>query len=586
MFLINPLDLIGLLFGLAFAYPWALILLPAGRRSWLALALTTLALSLGALTLWMMALALLDALTFGAVIAGVALAFGATMLWILGTQTPYPKEPAPPLTRRIGAAARERPLFAGAVIVTLGIAALIALNALYWPFNDSDAVAIYAEQSRVITRTGEFPSGEGLYEAYPMLLPLSYTYSYMLAGEIDEYLARVVVAALALGTIGAAFELGRALYDEATALSAATLLALTPTFARWASSGYADIPAAFFATMALLFAARLARSGDARDALLLGIMAGLSAWTKNSALPLVGSLAVWLITWQRSSHAVDASIAPTKPPQRALVRIALAGMAVTAGPWYLRNLLLFGHVVPRTVWTEQAERTLTNLVPFLTHPDHFSAPGIVFTLGIALAVYEAWRGGDQAREGARLLLIAALPLAAAWWWMASYDTRFLLVILPIFAVMGGRLLVRAWQRIGSPRRVAYQVALLAVIVALALPSARKAVIFKGDMARDPFMGDVKRHRISVGPVYDVARYLNALPAEGRILSDTTFLPFYVNREGKVEVIVGGLPQRDTLAEYDFLVTSKGRRLPRAVQPEDVEQLIDLGGARVYRVLYR
>jgi len=284
------------------------------------------------------------------------------------------------------------------------------------------------------------------------------------------------------------------------------------------------------------------------------------------------------------------------------VGIALAGMAATAGPWYLRNLLLFGHVVPRTIWTEQAERTLANLVPFLTHPDHFSAPGIVFTLGIALAFYEAWRGGDQAREGARLLLIAALPLAAAWWWMASYDTRFLLVILPIFAVMGGRLLMRAWPRLGSlgraspapaepearirRRALAYQGALLAVIVALALPAARKAVIFKGDMARDPFMGDVKRHRISVGPVYDVARYLNALPAEGRILSDTTFLPFYVNREGKVEVIVGGLPQRDSLAEYDFLVTSKGRRLPRAVQPEDVEQLIDLGGTRVYRVLYR
>ncbi len=254
LFLINPLDVIGVIFALAFAYPWALILIPAERRSADVLSVTTLALSLGGLTLWMMALALVGALRFGAVVAGIVIAFGIGQVWLLRTQAPMIAAARPPVIQRMRTAARQNPLAVGAALIVIGIAALIVFNALYWPFSDDDAVSIYATQSVGIYQTGELPEGEGLYEAYPMLLPLSHVYSYMLAGEVDEYLARMAVAALGVGTLAAAFALGRALYDTATGLSAALLLALTPTFTRWASSGYTDIPAAFFVTLAVLFA--------------------------------------------------------------------------------------------------------------------------------------------------------------------------------------------------------------------------------------------------------------------------------------------------------------------------------------------
>ncbi len=386
LFLINPLDLIGVLFGLVFAYPWALMLLPRERRSPLALIVVTVALSLGALTLWMMALALIGALSFGAVLGGIVLAFAAGQLWVLRTQAVMPGAPQTPLVQRIRTDARQRPLMVGAALVVVGIGALVVFNALYWPFTDDDAVSIYATQSLHIYQTGELLTGEGLYEAYPMLLPLSHVYSYLVAGEVDEYLARIAVAALGAGTLAAVYVLGCALYDPATGLAAAVLLALIPAFARWASSGYTDIPAAFFVTLAVLFAWWFYRHGGARNAFALGVMTGLAAWTKNSALALVVSMGLWLIYilwWQRRGVL---QYAPTT------LLLAAIGFALTAGPWYLRNWIEFGRVVPDTVWTDRAEHTAANLMPFVTDLGFFFLPGIVIAVGIGWAIVMALRG--------------------------------------------------------------------------------------------------------------------------------------------------------------------------------------------------
>ncbi|HVO69175.1 MAG TPA: glycosyltransferase family 39 protein [Aggregatilineaceae bacterium] len=577
MILIDPVDLIGVLLALAFACPWALILLRGERRSWVVLALTTLALSLGVLTWWMMVLALVKELQLGRALAGMGLVFGVGMGWLLRSGPVSPGMPRVSL-RNLLTAARGQPLAAGAALVLALLAALIVFNALYWPFHDDDAVSIYAMQSRRVYQTRGLLVGSGLYEAYPMLLPLSYTYSYMVAGQIDEYLARVMVAALGVGALGAAFVLGRALYDWRVGLSATTLLALTPSFTRWASSGYTDVPVSFFVTLAALFGGWLLHHRSVSTAVLLGIMVGLAAWTKNSALTLMGSLGLWLAYVSRGPGIT-----------RRQAGAALGALAVTAGPWYVRNLLLFGHAVPKTVWADQARHTAANLLPLLTNPRLFSVPGVIFTAGLGLALVEVVRGSHDRRDRASLLLIVVLPFGAAWWWLASYDTRFLLAVLPVVAVMGGHLLVQAEEAVWGarrPLRPAYQAVLLVALVALALPAMSKAVMFKRDILRDPLMSDEKRHEVSLGPIYNVAQYLNALPAQGTVLSDNYFLPFHVEQAGRVEVVVGGLPRRENLALYTYLVYSPGHRLQKLIQASDVRLLADIQGYRVYQVLYR
>src|SRR5262249_30979599 len=138
------------------------------------------------------------------------------------------------------------------------------------------------------------PQGQ-LYETYPMLVPLSYAFTHQAAGWIDEYLAELIPALLSVGVIGAAYLLGRELFNRSTGLIAALLIAMTPTFAQWASAGYVDLPCGFFYGMSAVFLARHDRTRSWPDALLAGVMAGLAAWTKNSGLLIVLSIGGWIV---------------------------------------------------------------------------------------------------------------------------------------------------------------------------------------------------------------------------------------------------------------------------------------------------
>jgi len=229
MLLIDARDVLPALAGLVFAYPWAALALGRGRTPLLT-ALVTLALSLGALTLAMLGLALAGALSRNAIWAMMAIVLGAGLALLAR------RERTPRRRGRI-AWLRAEPLAAVALGVTGLMLLLIMFNLLYWPFNDDDAVSIYAPQSRAIYETRALPRDGGLYEAYPLLVPLSYTYAHLVAGELDEYLARGFAAALALGAFGAAGALGATLYDRRTGLIAALLLALTPIFVLFRGAG-------------------------------------------------------------------------------------------------------------------------------------------------------------------------------------------------------------------------------------------------------------------------------------------------------------------------------------------------------------
>ena len=571
MILVAPLHLLGALWGLVFAAPWAWWLTPSLRRSGVALATLTLALSLGTLTLGMLALTWAGALTRGAVLGWTLGVCGAGMVvaWRAGLRPPQRRPQAPDL-----GVLRSHPVAVGAVLIILGLAALITLEAVYWPFSADDAVSIYADHSRHIYQARALPQGEGLYEAYPMLLPFSHVYAYLLAGQIHEYLARVAVAALAWGTLGATFALGRALYGWRTGLTAATLLALTPEFARWAAAGYTDIPAAFFVALATLAGWWLA---EGRAAWLFGALTGLAAWTKNSALAASLSALLWAAYLSRRRELRWRQVA-----------LAATGLAVTAGPWYVYALLEFGRLVPPTVWTERAQHTPEMLVPFLSEPRSYFLPGIVVTAGMAWAVVETLRGNVAATRQAGLLWIMAGPFTVAWWWAASYETRFLLTVYPLFCVMGARAVVQGWDRWRGqrPLRPVYRLALIALIAALALPAARKALNHKGALLRDPLMDDTARHQVVLGSIYDAALYLRALPARGTALTDSYLLPFHAAEEGRLRVVAGGLPDRAALSRYDYLVVRTGSPLLRIAEPDDLTQLATIGAYDVYRVHVR
>jgi 4-amino-4-deoxy-L-arabinose transferase-like glycosyltransferase len=372
------------------------------------------------------------------------------------------------------------------ILILLAISAAILFNAAYWPFHRDDALGIYQPHAQTMYQLRTLvplTGADSLYRTYPMLIPSAYAFAYLASGWENEYLANLIGALLSVGCLPVAFWLGKLLKDERAGWLSALLLALTPAFGRWASAGYVDLPMAFFYGLSAVFAIRLWHSGNWKDSLLAGIMMGLAAWTKNAALLGVPLLGLWLLyALLRRRISVLACM------------ISLAGCAVVAAPWYIRNWIGAGFIMPNTAWTDQAQRTFDNLLVFLTRFDNFGLSGWVVVVGAIAALIVVVRRKGNAPEQTALLLWA-LPMFAAWWLFVSYDPRFLLLFLPILCALGGTWLTDVWTRIPSDWRHVVRLVMAGLAIFLTLQTLWFSVEYKDEFLRNPLMGDADKRAI-------------------------------------------------------------------------------------------
>lgn len=519
-----PAALLALALGTSCAYGWTRWLMPDAGESRLARALTTLGLSVGGLTLamfWGLVLVPGGSAGLGALL-GIAL-IGGTGAWLARRVPP----PHPVASRP--AAGREALVLPLTLVATVAGVAIL-FDAAYWPFAAGDALAVYAPLAKELYESGRLPAGEGLYEAYPMLVPMAYAYGFWAYGGPNEQLARTIAAILGVAAIGCAGALARAFHGAAAGAGAAALVALTPVFSIWATTGYVDAPAGFYMGLATLHAWRWWRESDARSAALAGLTAGLAMWTKNAALTLgvtlalVGAARLW-----RGQPACRGAVVR----QLAL----LAGVTLlTAGPWYVRNLVTFGVVVPDTIWTYLADRTPRALLVMADPRRRFVPPGWFFTAALAYGLtHLVWarRGfGEGGRAPWGLCMAVVAPFLAAWWWLASYDARFLLLILPVLAAMAALMLAELAQKSGlavTPGRVRWAARVVVVVAALALPlSLRAAVEHKWVLLAGPFLDGETKLRMQLGGLPALARALNQLPSGCRVVNVPPMARYYVD----------------------------------------------------------
>lgn len=372
-----------------------------------------------------------------------------------------------------------------ALLLLLAIGAAVLFNGAYWPFHRDDTLGIYQPAAHAVYTTGALvplTGADSLYKTYPLLVPLSYAYAYFAAGWENEYLAKTIATVLSLACLPTAYVLGRQVRGVATGWLAVLLLALTPYFSRWAASGYVDLPTAFFYTLAGVFALRVwvnTGDGSVRDAALAGALTGLAAWTKNAALVGVVLIAAWLV-W----------CALRRRTGWPAVAAGLIACGIVAAPWYVRNLIGAGFLVPATAWTDQAQRTLASALAFVTQPENFGAPGVALLLGVGVALLRDWR-----QPGAQLLLLLTVPFFAAWWLFVSYDPRFLLLFLPILCVLAGDALAQLWTGLGLARQPRALVIVAALTLLLAAPILWHAVEYKSVLLHTPLLSDAEKRAI-------------------------------------------------------------------------------------------
>jgi 4-amino-4-deoxy-L-arabinose transferase-like glycosyltransferase len=373
-----------------------------------------------------------------------------------------------------------------AIILCISLA--ILFNAVYWPFSRPDVLGVYGRYGRLMWRYGtlvSFEQDDFFYQTYPVLVPLTYTYAYFASGWQNEYLARLFPALMSLACIPSTFLLARLLDGRLAAWLSVLLLALTPMFGRWASSGYVDLPMAFLYTLSAIFAWRLWQTRHWTDALLAGLMMGLAAWTKNAALLGVALLGIWLLSaWMKQRVSLK------------LAALALGACAAVAAPWYIRNLAMASMIIPPTVWVDQAQRTLASLLIVFTHPELFGLSGWVIGFGLVCTLVIIVRKKTSLMY--LFLSLWIIPFFIAWWLFASYDPRFLLLFLPLLTVLAGIWAARLWYTVPSlwQRRLLLPLAILTIGMALFI--VWNSVEFKDELLRNPLMGHEAKRSIVLG----------------------------------------------------------------------------------------
>jgi hypothetical protein len=396
----------------------------------------TLGLSFGALTLWMLLIG------FWQLNVWLVLAFPAVLL-LIG----FFSLPSLPRTRGelkiisvnsvLSVVNHLRRGEATAWITLVGLAAFLVVlaQATYYPFIGEDEISRYAYYARLLVVEGSVtPEVRG----YPMLLPMLYAFVFFTTGQLLEQLARLVPALFSLGTVLATGALGWRWYGRRAAWAAMLALVTTPLYIRWSPDGYIDIPCALYFVLCAYAADVWFAGRNPRAAILAGALAGLAMWTKQAgfaALATLGAVFAWAIArdWKGDK-------------QRAARDGLLALLAATllGGLWYVRNAYYDGWVGavpgPGQFYYQQANRSLLYLIPFVGEYSDFGLIGsLLYLAGLVWGTWRLQRGGWP--------LLWTVPYTLLWWQLFSYDARFLLTILPFYAILFGGLIAELPQRL-------------------------------------------------------------------------------------------------------------------------------------------
>jgi Dolichyl-phosphate-mannose-protein mannosyltransferase len=159
------------------------------------------------------------------------------------------------------------------------------------PYGSWDGWAIWNMHARLIFRGGkewstllQQPQIAWSHLDYPLLIPASVARVWAFAGDDTPFGSGLVSGAFGIGTVWLLVASVGRLRRSEIALTGGLLLLGTPFFVTFSSNEHADIPVGFFILSALVMIALSEKSPNRGYSALVGIGAGMAAWTKNEGL--------------------------------------------------------------------------------------------------------------------------------------------------------------------------------------------------------------------------------------------------------------------------------------------------------------
>ncbi len=478
----------------------------------------------------------------------------------------------------------QTPATWGFGLALLAVGLIVLAQATYYPFTGDDEISRYGYFARLIYENQQLTAEA---RGYPFLLPIAYAITFFAADGLPEQAARVFPVLFSAITVLATYALARRWLGSAAARTAALILAATPLFIFWAPVGYVDIPSALYMVLTTYAVDCWRESRSLRLAILTGFLAGLALWTKQAGF---AALAVLGLIVAATAVAELRRGYPTR-----VLRIVGHGLLmlcvalVGGGWWYIRNAIYdgWGAAVPGpgTFYTQQALNDLAHLLPFIAYFRDFGyllAPVYILGLtGACLALV-----CNRLPRPLLQTLLWSIPYTLLWWWLFSYDPRFLLTVLPYYAIAAGGVLAKLWTFVHPHLSRSSATVLLTSAALIASGSGIWQARPGGALLwlTEPTASYGERLARAKGDLYPAVAYLrDHAQAEARIYSMDGRLNYYLLDH---DVTVGYPYTTEQLAGYDFFVVgSWARSVYRLLDWEDSDVLLDLEGGAGFEEVF-
>jgi hypothetical protein len=506
----------------------------------------TVGLSLGLLTLWMLAVGFWQLNAWVALALPVVFLIGYRPGLHSGAWRALPQTLKSTLAqfsaalKQFGQGLLRGQATAWITLIGLALLAIVLGQATYYPFLGDDEISRYAYYARLMFVQGRVTDEV---RGYPMFMPMAYAFVFFVTGQLAEQLARLIPVLLSAMTVVATGALGRRWFGARAGWAAALALMISPLYLSWSPNGYIDIPSALYFVLCAYAADVWQTKRQLRWAALAGLMAGLALWVKQAgfaALACLGLVVAWCLLRDLIKGRRVGMLAAGRDG------IAAFGLAILAGGlWYLRNAYFDGWSAavpgPGIFYYQQARPNLEYLIPFVGYFAVFGAlASTLYLLGLG------W--GTLRLKRSAWALVWAVPYTLLWWQLFSYDARFLLTVLPFYALLFGGL-VSEW-RWPTPAGLRWSaIVLVLASIVWGVTDSRLGGLARWVIA--PTASYAERLYWAKGPLYPTVEFVrDHLPATAHIVSMDGRLKYYlIDRSIDVSYPMS----MDAVRQYDYFV---------------------------------
>ncbi|RLG16009.1 hypothetical protein DRN62_04195, partial [Nanoarchaeota archaeon] len=388
------------------------------------------------------------------------------------------------------------------------VLSLLSFRTLYFPFIAADTLGRYGIEAKFMYLSRRLMS----LNDYPLLIPLSYLYTYLCFGGVNEHLAKIIDVIFTWMMVSSVYLFGKSLFNRKVGFLSALSFCLFSWFAvgdplslSYDGLEALDIPSTFFFTTSLLFFLLYLMEKREELATLSGVMLGIGLWCKHSLL--ISFPSFFLLAAVMSLHRKEGNIA------RGFLVILLFSLVICLS-FYASNLRFRGYLYEQITYVDTQFYNPIKLPQIISNAlMHREKLVFFFFLSLPIAL-------KKHRVKTLTILLSILPIFLYWALVYAKVPRYLLLISAPLSVFPGLFFEELAKK---------EIEMFFLIILFLLPeslylSAGREFFVR--IVNDPFMSEDEKRSLVLGDLYELAKFLKENTTGGVYLAGDSLLASY------------------------------------------------------------